>query len=486
MSNRRSRIGALVALALGCALGGCSAHAPDAAPASVAAQVRVYASSRDASRKLAEQPALAIESAAPALTADVTIDLAAPQQEVVGYGAAMTDASAQLFEQVLRPEERDELFAELFGEKGLGLNFLRLPIGASDFSTSHYSLDDMPKGESDPALARFSMAGAEAAQLPALRAAKRINPGIVLMASPWSPPGWMKDGGSMIGGRLRDEFYPAYAQYFARYLDAMEAEGLPVRYLTVQNEPGFEPSNYPGMIFPARDRARFVAGHLGPMLAAREQPVGILDWDHNWDHPEQPLEVLADPAAARHVTGVAWHCYGGNPAAMEQVRAAHPDKEVFFTECSGGAWERDWGKVLGWMVDNLLIAPTRAGSRGTILWNLALDEKDGPHLGGCGDCRGVVTIDRATHAITRNVEYYVLGHVSRFVRPGARALPSTGASADLRHAAFRNPDGSLVLVLHNRAEHDRSVTIHAGSQTLRASLPAGEVETLVWQEQASE
>lgn len=457
-------------------LGGCT----HGLPARHEAAVRGWASSADGLRKLTPLSPLRLEDEAGADPAAVVIDPAAPQQQIVGFGAAMTDSSAQLFEDVLRPAERDSLFAELFGQDGLALNFVRVPIGASDFSTRHYSLDDRPAGQTDPALAHFSMAGAEAAQIPALKAARRINPQLVLMGTPWSAPGWMKDGGSLIKGRLNSSSYPALAGYFVRYLDAMEHAGLPVRYLSVQNEPRFEPGDYPGMLLPAADRARFIGQYLGPLLAARKMPVGILDWDHNWDHPEEPLAVLADPQAARHVAGVAWHCYAGDTQAMQQVHDAHPDKALFLTECSGGEWAPGWAEMLGWMTDNLIIAPTRAGSGGTLLWNLALDEHHGPHLGGCGDCRAVITIDRQTHAITRNVEYYVLGHVSRFVRPGARMLPSRGGGAGVSHAAFRNDDGSLVILLHNRGSA-MALTVRAGQRAVHVKLPEGEVVTLVWQ-----
>jgi glucosylceramidase len=262
----------------------------------------------------------------------------------------------------------------------------------------------------------------------------------------------------------------------------MASEGVPVRYVSAQNEPLFEPANYPGMRLPAAARARFIGDYLGPLLAARKAPVEILEWDHNWDHPEEPLAVMSDAKAASHVTGVAWHCYGGDPAAMAQVHAAHPEKSLFLTECSGGDWAPDWGGTLGWMIDNLIIVPTRAGSKGTLLWNLALDENHGPHLGGCGDCRGVVTIDRRTHTVTRNVEYYVLGHVSHFVRPSARVLPSQGGPANVSHAAFRNPDGSLVLLMHNAGLRASALTVRAGGETVHVGLPAGEVMTLTWRE----
>lgn len=462
-------IRALAALLLALAVTAC-AHRP--APA---AHAQIWASSADGARRLERQADLAPGAAGDAV---LTIDPARSDQVMVGFGAAMTDASAQLFQTALGPAQRDALFAELFGPQGLGLSFLRVPIGASDFSVRHYSLDDVPPGQSDPDLKHFSMAEPQRSQIPALQAAKRINPELVLMASPWSAPAWMKDSQSLIKGRLRADAYPAYAAYFTRYLAEMRRAGLPVRYVSVQNEPQFEPENYPGMRMTPADRAAFVATALGPALAG--SGTEILEWDHNWDHPEEPLAMLADPAAARFVAGVAWHCYGGDPKVMAEVRAAHPDKQVFFSECSGGEWAPRWGEAMGWMFDNLILAPVRAGSKGTILWNLALDPAHGPHLGGCGDCRGVVTIDPTSGAVTRNLEYYVLGHASRFVRPGAVRIDSGPPLAGIGHAAFRNPDGSLVLLARNGGKSAQTLAIAVAGRAWPLTMPAGEIITLIW------
>lgn len=460
---------ALAALLLALAVAAC-AHLPAAAP-----RVQVWASSMDGARKLARQADLTPGAGEGAV---LTLDPEQTDQTMVGFGAAMTDASAQLFQTALNPAQRRALFAELFGRPGLGLNFLRVPIGASDFSVRHYSLDDVPAGASDPQLRAFSLAEPQRFQIPALQAAKRINPELVLMASPWSAPAWMKDSQSLIKGSPRRDAYGAYAAYFSRYLGAMRRAGLAVRYVSVQNEPRFEPANYPGMKMSAAERAAFVATALGPALAG--SGTEVLEWDHNWDHPEEPLAVLADPAARRFVSGVAWHCYGGDPGVMAEVRAAYPDKQLFLTECSGGEWAPRWGETMGWMFDNLIIAPIRAGSRGTILWNLALDPAHGPHLGGCGDCRGVVTIDPASGAVTRNLEYYVLGHASRFVRPGAVRIGSAGGGEQLVHAAFRNPDGSLVLLARNTGKAERTLAITAQGRAWPLTMPAGEIMTLVW------
>lgn len=478
---RRRGLGALAALACAAMLAGCAGAAGQPAGAGVA----VWTSSADGAHRLEPGPGIALgpPSDAPA-GAVVTVDPGDRHQSIVGFGAAMTDASAALFQSAMTRRERDRLFAELFGRDRLGLSFLRVPIGASDFSSTHYSLDDMPAGKTDPGLAHFSMAGPMAAQIPALRAARAINPDIVLMASPWSAPGWMKDSGSLIKGRLRAEFYPAYARYFSRYLAAMARAGVPVRWVSIQNEPHFEPGDYPGLRFDPPERARFIGRFLGPLLAREAKGVGILDWDHNWDQPESPLAVLADPQAARHIEGVAWHCYAGDVAAMERVRVAHPDKQSFLTECSGGEWSPGW-QGFGWMVDNLVIAPSRFGSRGTMLWNLALDTAHGPHKGGCGDCRALVTIDRRTGTITRNLEYYVLGHVSRFVRRGARRIASSQAG-NITNVAFRNPDGSLVLVAHNAGTGAAPLVVSEGAHSFRTVLAAGEVGTFLWKESGRE
>jgi glucosylceramidase len=391
----------------------------------------------------------------------------------------MTDASAELLLGIKDPAARAALFAELFRPDQQNLSFMRLPIGASDFSREHYSFADQPAGaNTPPGLHLFDMTRA-APQLAATRLALAQNRSLVLMASPWSAPGWMKTSGRLITGSLDPAHYAAFAGYFDRYLRAMAGQGLPVAYVSVQNEPHFEPKDYPGMRVDPASRAAFIGGHLGPLLRRKHPGTQILDWDHNWNEPESPLAVLADPVARRHVSGVAWHCYAGEVAAQGQVRTAFPNKDVFFTECSGGGWAPRWGETLGWMTDNLIIGSSRTWSRGTLLWNIALDENDGPHKGGCGNCRGVVTIDSRSGAVTRNVEYYVLGHASRFVRRGARRIASNEV-APIRNVAFRNPDGSRVMIAHNSGSAASELVVVEGTKGFRLALPPGEVATLVW------
>ena len=206
----------------------------------------------------------------------------------------------------------------------------------------------------------------------------------------------------------------------------------------------------------------------------------IVDWDHNWSEPTAPMTVLADPQANRYVAGVAWHCYEGHVQVQAAVHDAFPDKDTWFTECSGGEWKPAWSETLPWMVRHLVIGATRGWARGVLMWNLALDENHGPHKGGCNDCRGIVTIDSRTGAVTRNLEYYALAHASKFVLPGARRIDSTAAAGPLESVAFVNADGSIVLVVVNGADQPQAFAVRWDGRSLGYTLPASSVVTLVW------
>lgn len=289
----------------------------------------------------------------------------------------------------------------------------------------------------------------------------------------------MKTTRSLIQGQLRPEYYPAFANYLARTVEAFGREGVPVSMLTIQNEPNFEPDSYPGMRVDPPQRAEIIGRFVGPTFKALGLRTQILDWDHNWDHPEMPLAVLGDPVARSFIAGVAWHCYEGDVPAQTPVHDAYPDKDAWETECSGGEWSPKFSETLGWMAAKLIIGASNNWSRGSLLWNLALDPAHGPHHGGCGDCRGLITIDPATGAITRNVEYYVLGHASRFVLPGAYRVGATTRGTGVEAAAFLNPDGSRVAILYRKSGVD-PVTIGLDGQRYAVGLPEGSVATLRW------
>ena len=455
------------------ALAGCATVPPATRSAGM------WLTTADETQKLAAQPDVQPLGAAVGDEA-VIIDTSQRFQKMQGFGASITDASAQLLSG-LPEDKRKAIMAELFSRKGdgLGMSFTRLTVGASDFSPDHYSYDDTPGNVPDPELKHFTIDYARKYVLPRTREALAINPDLLVMISPWSAPAWMKTSKSLVTGQLAPEHYPAFANYLARTVEEFGREGVPVKMLTIQNEPDFEPADYPGMRVNSPERAIVIGRHVGPEFERRGLDVHILDYDHNWDNPEMPWTVLSDPTARKYVSGVAWHCYEGDVPAQSQVHDAFPDKDTWFTECSGGEWAPKFGETLGWMASKLIIGASNHWSRGTLLWNLALDPQFGPHKGGCGNCRGVITIDPATDTVTRNVEYYVLGHASRFILPGAYRTLTTTAGADIEAASFVNADGSRVAILYRKAG-EGPVNVALDGQRYALAMPSGSVATLRW------
>lgn len=477
-----SRVTTLALVAgLACASNGQSADAPPEAPLQGPA-VQAWLTTASGGKLLSQEPDIHFASGGAASPTTITVDEGTTYQEIVGFGAAITDASAWLLQNRMTAPQREALLQELFGRNpGIGLSFTRLTMGASDFSLHQYSYDDMPAGQTDSSLAQFSIDSNRAYVLPVVQRALAINPQLKIMASPWSPPGWMKTTGSLIQGTLRPEAYAPFAEYFRRYIEAYRAERVPIYAITLQNEPHYEPADYPGMRLDPPARAQLIGQYLGPLFARSGIGTIILDWDHNWDEPQSPLQVLGDSAAARYTAGVAWHCYAGDVSAQTVVHDAHPDKDAYFTECSGGEWAPNFADNLKWFVRTLIIEATRGWAKGVILWNLALDEQHGPHTGGCGDCRGVVTVASGNGTVTRNVEYYALGHASRFVRPGAHRISSTSFPGDIETVAFRNADdGSKALIVVNTAAQERTFAVRWSGESFRYVLAAGAVVTFSW------
>jgi glucosylceramidase len=446
-------------------------------------EVEVWLSTADHRLKLASQPDVEMKphDTSPA---DVVIDLGTRYQTMTGFGAAMTDSSAWLLQNTLNTLQRRALLRELYGAPpNLNLNMMRLTIGASDFSLRLYTLDDIPFGQTDTTLQHFNVAANLQDVIPVVREVLSIHPGMLIVASPWSAPAWMKTNENLIGGELLEQYESTYADYLIKYLDAYRSHGIPIFALTLQNEPAYSPISYPGMVMGAETRARIIARYLGPKLEGRKPRTAILDWDHNWSHPEQPLAVLANADAARYVDGVAWHCYEGSQHEQGRVHRQHPDKDAYITECSGGDWPLNMNGELLWFTRNLLVTGTRQWARGVIYWNLALDENHGPHFGGCLACKGVITIDSQTGAVSRNDEYYALAHFSKFVLPGATRVKSTDTDADkgIANVAFRNDvDGSIVLVMVNINTSARPVSVTDGRFRFEYTMPPESVATFVW------
>jgi glucosylceramidase len=432
------------------------------------ATVSAWLTTPDQTNLLTRQPDIAWTRNGKASGLTITVDERQSYQQMVGFGASFTDSSAWLVQQKLRARERTDLMKKLFHPRaGIGLSFLRQPLGASDFTTcGNYSYDDVPAGQTDPTLANFSLEHDRVSIIPLLKQALHINPRLRIMATPWSPPGWMKSSDSMIGGTLNASAYEPYAHYLVKCIQAYAAEGVPLYAITPQNEPLHAPSGYPGMLLSYREEGDLIKNHIGPAFAAHGISTKILIYDHNWDTPEYPE---------------AFHGYAGDPSAQSRVHDAYPDKEIYFTECSGGDWSPDFVTNLQWMTKNLIIGTIRHWAKTVTLWNVALDEKNGPQNGGCTDCRGVVTIDQQRGTISYNVEYYVLGHVSTFVVPGAHRIASSPfESSGIEHVAFRNPDGSKALLVLNDAPSSTTFTVQWNTRSFTSTLPAGTVATFTW------
>jgi len=442
--------------------------------------VRVFESTEHTVGEPEERPPISFgPQRAPELT--IFVNDAKRYQTIDGFGASITDSSAWLLRNKLSESQFQKIMEQLFDrEKGIGLSLLRQPMGSSDFALEDYTYDDMPPGESDSELQHFSIERDQRYIIPVLRAALTINPQIKILATPWSPPAWMKSNDSLVKGSLRPEDYDALARYFVKFVKAYEQAGVPIFGVTMQNEPLNIEADYPSMIMSANEQAAFLGSAVGPAFRTAGVRSKVFIFDHNWDLIRYPIEVLADARAAAYASGIAIHCYGGNAASQSELHDRFPNLAIWMTECSGGSWQK--GSLLDEQV-RLIIDSTRNWSHSVILWNLALDQNHEPHLGGCKDCRGVITVkdaDGAGEAIP-TVDFTALAHVSKFVRPGARRIESnTFGSGSLEDVAFRNPDGSLVLLVLNSGS--KRVTFNVGWEKKYAAytLPANAAATLIW------
>jgi glucosylceramidase len=446
--------------------------------------VQPVVTTSDQAKLLQSQPTVQFSSGGQATSLVITVDETTKYQNIDGFGASLTDSSAWLIWNKLDSSQQAALMQSLFSPaSGIGMSFLRQPMGASDFSASgNYSYDDVPAGQTDPNLVNFTIAHDTAYIVPLLKQAIAVNPAIKVVGVPWSPPAWMKTTGTMNGGNMDTSYSPSLAQYFVKYGQAYQQQGIPIYALAVQNEPLNSNSNYPTEYLAASDESDFIANDLGPALVSGGLgSVKLFGYDHNWDHPDYAESVLASPAA-NFVAGTAFHCYAGDVSAQSQVKTAYPSKDIWFTECSGTVGSNFAGDLV-WNAENLLIGATRNWARSVSLWNLALDQNSGPTNGGCQHCRGVVTIDDSTTpaTITNNVEYYLLGHLGKFVVPGARRIASnTFASGSIEDVAFQNPDGSIALFVLNSGSGSTEFTVSWQGQTFNYTLPGQAMATFRW------
>jgi len=447
--------------------------------------VQVVETTGDRAMLLKAQPSVAFGTGGTSSGMVITVNDATKYQQMDGFGASLTDSAAWVVANKLTSSQQSALWQSLFSSTaGIGISFLRQPMGASDFSASgNYSYDDVPAGQADVNLTNFSIAHDTTYIIPLLQQALVINSALKVVAVPWSAPAWMKTSGTMNGGNMNTAYFPSLAQYFVKFVQGYQQQGIPIYAVMAQNEPLNSDSGYPTEFLAAADEATFIGGNLGPALnIAGLNSVKILGYDHNWDNTTYPETLLADSTAQNYIAGTAFHCYAGDVSAQATVRTAYPNKDIWFTECSGTMGSNFAGD-LAWNAENLLIGATRNWARSISLWNLALDQNSGPQNGGCTSCRGVVTIDDSVSppTITNNVEYYALGHLAKFVVPGAHRIDSnSGAHGSIEDVAFQNPDGSIALLVLNSGSSNGNFTVSWNGQTFTYSLPAGAVATFEW------
>lgn len=400
-------------------------------------------------------------------------------QAIDGFGFALTGGSAQLLMR-MDPARREAFLQQLVGTGAgdIGVSYLRISIGSSDMNDHAFTYDDLPPGESDPALAKFSLGPDSSTVVPVLKEILAIRPSMKILGSPWSAPAWMKTNDALKAGSLKPEDYPVYARYFVRYLKTMEAEGIRVDAITVQNEP-LNPYNLPSMVMEPKEEEAFIRDALGPALRKAHLRTKIILYDHNCDRPDYPMTILKDKAAARYVDGSGFHLYGGRITALTTVHDAFPHKNVYFTEQMVVDRPGDPELEIARPEARLIIGATRNWSRNVLLWNLAANPKFGPHTndGGCPVCEGAVTLDGNT--VTRNLAWYVVAQASKFVPPGSRRVESNALTA-LPNVAFRTPDGKNVLIVANTSDAAQKFAIQWHGRTAAATLDSGSVATYVW------
>jgi len=445
--------------------------------------VRVWLTDVSADKWVAGQDDVLFKARKAANPLTIKIDDSVKYQKVHGFGAAMTDSAAWLIDK-LSSAERAKLMKKLFDpSKGIGLSLLRSPMGATDFNASgSYSYDDMPAGQTDPTLANFSIQHDVPYIIPALRQALSLNPSLKVMANPWSPPGWMKTSDSMIGGTLKSEYVSALADYFVKFVQAYGEAGVPISYISPQNEPMGTPT-WPGMFLSAYQEAELIK-KIGKAFEANGISTKILAWDHNWDVPSYPETIFSDSAASKYTAGTGWHIYSGDPTYQTVVHNDYPSKETFITEATGGVWQDSDQTAFTEALGTWIINGTRNWANGVMLWNIALDPDRGPlnsDTAGIPMLRGLLTIDPADGQVSYNVDYHALAHASRFVRPGARRIYSnTFGEGSIENVAFQNPDGSKVLIAHNSGKAAKTFSVADGTHSFDYTLNAGDAVTFTY------
>jgi len=451
-------------------------------------EIKVVTTYADQSRLLKEEDSLYFYEDTIVDENTISVDLNKIYQEVEGFGGALTQSTAFL---IYNHPNKKEILNELFSADGLALNFIRLPLGASDFSLSWYSYDDV---EGDIDLEYFSIKEDEKYTIPILKEILEIIPNIQIIGSPWSAPGWMKKGKvfgekDLAGGFLNPDYYDVYADYLVKVIESYKKHGINFHSITLQNEPLHYSANYPCMYMDS-DHQRELISIIGPKLDSANLNTKILLYDHNWDKYSYPRDVLdfMKNDDFRYVKGAAFHGYSGAPEGQSIFKNDYKDMKIYFTEITGGGWAPAFAMNLRWNYQKVFIGSMRNWSNAIMLWNLVLDEDGGPNIRAKANdrsemMRGVITANSKSGKLVKEVEYYALGQMSKFIRPGAIRVGSSNAGGEVISASFKNLDGEIVLVVLNGSwKKDASFKVNVNGKSFEYGLPKESVVTFRWYE----
>jgi len=435
--------------------------------------VTPWITSGNKSMLLQQQPTGSLgENTSPA-SVIITVDPSITYQTMDGFGYSLTEGSAEVISS-LNASQQSLLLNELFNKStGIGVSVLRISIGASDLSSSDYSYNET---SGDVTMANFSLAGPDLTFLiPTLKKILTINPDIKILATPWSPPRWMKTNNAWVGGSLILNYYAAYALYFIKYLDTMKAKGIHIWAITPQNEPE-NGSGEPSLLMNSTEQKNFINNNLGPAMAnAGYSGVKIIAFDHNCNNTAYPIDVLNNSS---YVDGAAFHLYAGDISALTTVKNA-TGKNVYFTEqytASTGSFQGD----LAWHMQNVIIGSANNWAKTILEWNLANNSAIGPHThGGCNTCQGAVTINASTD-YTFNLSYYLIGQISKFVTSGSVRIKGSSSNSNFLSTAFKNPDGSIVVLTYNTSINSQIMKIVWDSKAFVYTVPGSSAATFIW------
>jgi O-glycosyl hydrolase len=433
--------------------------------------VEWWSSSEDSTQRMSAQPNLHFLPGLPAGGTAVMVDPGVSYQEILGLGSSLEHSTCYNLS-LLPPERREEVLTRLLDpEKGIGMNLMRICIGTPDFTASPwYTYHDLLPGETDLELTRFSIEKDRDYVLPVLKMALRINPELKFFASPWSPPAWMKTNERLGGGAINAEYFPQLAEYFARFVEAYREEGIEIYALTIQNEPEYNPTTYPTCAWTAEQQRDFIRDHLGPLFQARQLTPLIWCFDHNFNNPEFPATILRDPRAAAYVDGSAFHHYEGTPDAMSRLQQKFPDKHVYFTE----------GSTFGAEGAAQIISFFRHGARSYNAWVTMIDHRRQPNPGPHPCSPTAIVLNSETLELEYRYDYYIYGQFMKFIERGAVRIASVGEERSPAQVAFKNTDGSVVLVAANPDERPREMAVGSGGRSFQVTLLPRSVATFRW------